>query len=93
MIVVSSSYGEENVLISKALFPSASASGPTELNVDADGRQISSNGRYIVYSSAATNLASNDNIGSFVHDVFRYDRVTETVDLVSVAMDGLSTGI
>lgn len=43
---------------------------------------ISGNGRYITFYSYASNLVPNDNNG--VADVFRYDRVTVTIERVSL---------
>ncbi len=43
---------------------------------------ISDDGRYIVYTSNATNLVANDTNG-FVNDVFRYDRTTGTTEILS----------
>lgn len=47
---------------------------------------ISRNGRYVVYSSEASNLVPNDTNGTF--DVFRYDRVTGTTTRVSLNSSG-----
>lgn len=58
--------------------------------VGADGEcrfvRISGDGRYVVYSSLATNLVIGDENG--VEDVFRYDRTTRTTVRVSVHADG-----
>jgi VCBS repeat-containing protein len=47
---------------------------------------ISSDGRYIVFNSLASNLVPNDTNG--VSDTFVYDRVTHTTTRVSIANDG-----
>lgn len=52
--------------------------------------QISANGRFIVYGSQASDLTANDDNGS-QSDVFRYDRVTGSTELVSVDLNGAST--
>ncbi|HYD29415.1 MAG TPA: hypothetical protein VEB64_00945 [Azospirillaceae bacterium] len=52
----------------------------------ASSPDISANGRYIVYSSAATNLAPGDTNG--LNDIFRYDRLTGATLRVSVATGG-----
>jgi len=48
--------------------------------------QISGNGRYTVFASLATNLVDGDT--NNVWDVFRYDRITQTTDRMSVSTDG-----
>ena len=48
---------------------------------------LSADGRYVAFSSSASNLVSGDTNGE-VHDVFVYDRQTDKVQLVSVAADG-----
>ncbi len=67
----------------------------TRISVDNEGSEgdtqsyyptISSDGRYIAYSSQATNLVDNDT--NALIDVFLYDRDTETVVRVSVDDDG-----
>jgi len=47
---------------------------------------ISSDGRYVVFESAAQNLVPNDT--NSVVDVFEHDRITGTTTRVSVASDG-----
>ena len=47
--------------------------------------KISADGRFVAFSSFAGNLAPNDS--GFI-DTFLHDRVTNTTELVSVAMDG-----
>lgn len=52
-------------------------------------QSLSADGRYFVFASYANNLVANDNNqGS---DVFRYDRVTDTLELVSVNSTGTGT--
>ena len=62
------------------------ASDGTEANGYSGSNSISDNGRYIPFSSNATNLFSNDTNGYV--DTFIYDRVEQTVELISLAPDG-----
>jgi Tol biopolymer transport system component len=55
-------------------------------NADIRGVSVSGNGRYVAFYSAADNLVSGDTNGSY--DVFVYDRQFETIELISVAIDG-----
>lgn len=50
------------------------------------GPVISAGGRHIAFHSNAENLVPGDNNG--ISDVFVYDRITETMELVSLATDG-----
>ncbi|MGZ8096010.1 MAG: TolB family protein [Methylosarcina sp.] len=52
--------------------------------------RISGNGRYIVYSSAASNLVDNDT--NNLPDIFRYDTKTGVTTRVSVRGDGVTQG-
>ncbi|MFK8113000.1 MAG: S8 family serine peptidase, partial [Rubripirellula sp.] len=47
---------------------------------------ISSDGRYVTFESAASDLVANDNNGT--SDIFIHDRVSNTTELVSVRSDG-----
>lgn len=47
---------------------------------------ISSNGRFVVYDSSASNIVEDDNNG--LEDVFVYDRLLGATDRVNVATDG-----
>lgn len=51
-----------------------------------DAPAISADGRYVAFESAASDLVAGDSNGFW--DVFRYDRVAGTVQLVSRAADG-----
>lgn len=51
-----------------------------------NGFSVSTNGRYVAFASAATNLATSDTNG--VADVFVRDTVSNTITRVSVASDG-----
>jgi len=53
-----------------------------EANADSFFPQISSDGRYISFTSFADNLVAGDN--NLRYDVFLYDRTTSTVEIVSV---------
>ena len=63
------------------------ASDGTEGNDEANDRvEISRDGRYVVFSSKATNMVSGDANG--VSDVFVHDRNTATTTRISVSSDG-----
>ena len=51
---------------------------------------LSSDGRYVAFSSSASNLVPDDTNG--VSDVFVVDRQTQTIERVSLAADGTSPG-
>lgn len=53
--------------------------------------QISPNGRFIVFSSTASNLVANDNNG--LSDIFVHDRVLSTTTLLSVNQQGTGPAI
>ena len=61
-------------------------SSGTEANDDSFRPKISSNGRFVVFDSEASNLVANDNNGLF--DVFLHDRQTGLTDRVSVDSAG-----
>jgi LPXTG-site transpeptidase (sortase) family protein len=58
------------------------ASDGTEANGDSDGPPISGDGRFVAFSSYATNLVANDT--NVAKDVFVHDRTTRTTTRVSV---------
>jgi len=58
----------------------------SEANAASLDPSISADGRFVVFSSYATNLVPGDTNGS--EDVFVYDRKTDTIERVSVASDG-----
>lgn len=68
----------------------------TRVSVDSDGVQangdswwrvaISEDGRYVAFSSAATNLVSGDTNGS--SDIFRHDRITGETIRISLTFEG-----
>ena len=62
------------------------ASNGTQANNHASLDSISDDGRYITFSSNATNLVANDT--NKQSDVFVYDRVAKTTERVSVASNG-----
>ncbi len=62
------------------------ALGGGEGNSDSLLPIIATGGRYVVFSSYASNLAPNDTNNA--QDVFRYDLVTHALDRVSVATNG-----
>jgi len=62
------------------------SSGEVQGNADSDQPSISSNNRYVVFSSIATNLVSQDTNGS--EDIFVRDRDEGRTRRVSLAFDG-----
>jgi hypothetical protein len=62
------------------------ASDGTEANNRSFSPEISANGRYVTYSSFASNLVPDDTNGT--EDVFVYDRKTNTTERINVASDG-----
>lgn len=58
----------------------------TTVDGDAHHAAISVDGRYVAFTSAASNLVSDDHNGA--RDAFVYDRVTSTITRVSVSSDG-----
>jgi Tol biopolymer transport system component len=77
-------------LVTKLIKPQNSrvslASDGTQANGGSVGGSISADGRYIAFSSNATNLVSNDTNGQ--EDIFVHDRQTGQTSRVSVASDG-----
>ncbi|MGV3605399.1 MAG: dockerin type I domain-containing protein [Planctomycetaceae bacterium] len=70
-------------LVSSNLYSTTAATG----NSDSDSPKVSSDGRYVVFSSLASNLVSGDTNGK--KDVFRKDLQTGVVSLVSVTAAGM----
>ncbi|WP_219941248.1 putative Ig domain-containing protein [Iamia sp. SCSIO 61187] len=62
------------------------ASNGTQANNGSYGPVISDDGRYITYSSLASNLVTGDTNGSY--DIFVFDRTTSATTRVSVASNG-----
>ncbi len=62
------------------------ASDCTQANNHSFYASISANGRYVAFTSSASNLVSGDTNG--VEDVFVHDRQTATTTRVSIASDG-----
>ncbi len=63
------------------------ANDGSQINLGADGWfDLSSDGRYMVFSSSDSNLVANDNNGQV--DVFVRDLAMDTTELVSFANDG-----
>jgi hypothetical protein len=56
----------------------------TQGNADSTAPAISADGRYVVFTSAASNLVANDTNG--VSDVFLHDRVTHTTTTDGIAL-------
>jgi hypothetical protein len=61
----------------------------TQADGGSSGHAISSNGRYVSFTSYATNLVDNDTNG--YHDVFIHDRQTGTTKRVSVDSSGVQS--
>lgn len=68
---------------------SHSPNGQGPLGGDSDSPDISADGRWVVYRSAATNIVPVDVNG--VPDVFVWDRLSGTTTLLSVSSSGLTT--
>lgn len=66
------------------------ASDGAEANASSDDPSISADGRFVTYSSQASNLVSGDTNGT--GDVFVLDRQTGTTTRVSTAIDGSDDG-
>lgn len=66
------------------------ASDGSEANASSDDPSISADGRFVTYSSHASNLVSGDTNGT--GDVFVLDRQTGTTTRVSMAVDGSDDG-
>lgn len=62
------------------------ASDGTETNAGSGGASISPDGRFVAFSSSASNLVNGDTNG--VVDVFLHDRQTQQTSLISVSSDG-----
>jgi Tol biopolymer transport system component len=70
----------------RTLLVSVSTNGSGGGNGNSKDSSISSDGRYVIFASDASNLIPNDTNG--VSDVFRRDLQTGTTELVSVARSG-----
>lgn len=75
---------DEAGAVSTTLVSSAVNGGPA--NGASSEPHMSANGRYIAFSSLASNLVSGDTNG--VEDVFVYDRQLDKMTRVSIASDG-----
>ncbi len=62
------------------------ANDGTEGNDESSSPAISANGRFVAYTSVASNLVPGDTNGAW--DIFLYDQKTDTTERVSVASDG-----
>ncbi|MFK5984834.1 MAG: hypothetical protein QM479_05365 [Pseudomonadota bacterium] len=67
---------------------SMATGGVIESNGNSENPSMSSDGRYIIFKSVASNLVANDTNGSPVKDVFVYDTVTKNTNRVSVNSNG-----
>lgn len=59
-----------------------------EANEDSKGAVISADGRYIAYYSQATNLVDGYSLSAFRDNIYVYDMLTKTTELVSVNTEG-----
>lgn len=73
-------------LVTRVSVASDGTEGNGSVSVSNPDISISADGRYVVYTSNATNMVADDNNGTA--DVFVYDLVTSTTTRVSVASDG-----
>jgi len=84
---------QSTALLSRAdaRLPSVSAGGSSFPRAS-----VSADGRYVAFVSAATNLVAGVSFNAGTHgavlNVYRYDRATGNVELVSVSANGLSPG-
>jgi hypothetical protein len=62
------------------------ATDGSQANSDSDGASISADGRYVAFSSNASNLVANDNNGT--RDIFVRDRLLNTTTRISVTSAG-----
>jgi len=60
--------------------------GPASVR-DGYGPSISGNGRFVAFDSKSSNLVPGD--ANHTHDVFVYDQMTDSIELVSVDNDGV----
>ena len=60
-------------------------------NSDSSGSVISADGRFVLFLSSASNLATNDDAGKYI-DVFLRNRTNNTTSLVSVNVSGTGGG-
>lgn len=65
------------------------ASGGSQSNGDSRDAKVSGDGRYVVFSSTASNLVTGD--GNGTSDIFLRDRVAGTTTLVSVSSAGVQS--
>lgn len=66
---------------------SVSSSGTQQNGGTGYGPKISADGRYVAFTSLASNLVDGDTNGTF--DVFVHDRTNDTTERVSVSSDGI----
>ena len=78
-------------LLSKAGDESDTATGLGSLPIDQQAPAVSSDGRWVAFTSTAVNLAAGQNDRNGVHDVFLHDRQTGTTVLVSHAAGSPTT--
>jgi len=64
----------------------STATGGGQSNGESRAAHISADGRYVVFSSRATNLTSHDYYGQ--SNIYLKDRLAGTIDLISTRLDG-----
>jgi hypothetical protein len=69
-------------IISKAVTPSFSAGGVSSIPTGVSN-SVSTDGRYLVFTSTATNIISGQTDSNGMSDVFVFDRLTGTMELLS----------
>lgn len=91
-LVAGDTNGQEDVFVldrgSGAIERVSLSSAGVQADGSSEAGSISPDGRYVVFVSDAANLVSGDENGDY--DVFRYDRLTDTVALVSATPGGRS---
>jgi Tol biopolymer transport system component len=79
-----------DVLSNRTILVSHDLSGAGSGNGDSSSPTMTPDGRWVVFSSKASNLVANDQNG--LEDVFVWDRLSETIELVSVDVAGRASG-
>lgn len=88
-LVASDTNGQQDVFLSDLLGTRTLTSTTLGGNGSSSGDDISCDGRYVLYTSSATNQISGDTNG--VSEAFRYERTTGTKQRVSLKEDGTVT--
>ncbi len=90
-LVPNDTNGVQDIFVHDTLLALTERVSVASLGVQSNGRSsdpaISANGRFVAFSSMATNLVAGDNNGSY--DTFVYDRDTGLTELISVSSTGV----